>query len=71
VVDDLLADLANSPEESVRFDALALIKELHITAALPALRRLANKLEQSNDRGASYEWAKVTRMIVRLGAGGE
>jgi hypothetical protein len=50
---------------------LALIKELHITAALPALRRLANKLEQSNDRGASYEWAKVTRMIVRLGAGGE
>lgn len=71
VVDHLLAELAESSEESARFDALALINEFRITSALPALRRLADNLEHSDDRGAPYEWAKVNRMIARLEMGGE
>jgi hypothetical protein len=71
VVNDLLAELAESSEESVRFDVLALISEFGITSALPALRRLADMLEHSDDPGALYEWAKVNRMIARLEMVGE
>jgi hypothetical protein len=66
VVDQLLCEQLASDDETVRFDALALIHEFRITAALPALRTLADWLEAQNSPGAPYEWAKVNRIIGRV-----
>jgi hypothetical protein len=66
VVDELLAELAISLDENIRFDALALIGEFRIAAALPALRALAARLEEETFPGAPYEWAKVNRMIGEI-----
>jgi hypothetical protein len=66
VVNELLAEQLTSPEEDVRFLALALIEDFEILSALPALRRLANWLETQQWPGAPYEWAKVNRIIARL-----
>jgi hypothetical protein len=67
VVDELLSEQLASEDETVRFDALALIREFRIAAALPALRGLANWLETQDWPGAPYEWAKVNRLIGVLG----
>jgi hypothetical protein len=66
VVDRLLSDQLASEDETVRFDALALIREFRITTALPALRVLADRLETQHSPGAPYEWAKVNRLIALL-----
>ena len=66
VVNELLAEQLSSPEEDVRFLALALIEDFEIVSALPALRRLANWLETQQWPGAPYEWAKVNRIIGRM-----
>jgi hypothetical protein len=66
VVDQLLAEQLMSEDETVRFDAIALIRQFEITSALPALRRLADWLESQHWPGAPYEWAKVDRLIGRL-----
>jgi hypothetical protein len=66
VVDQLLCDQLASEDETVRFDAVALIHEFRITAALPALRSLADWLEAQHSPGAPYEWAKVNRLIGLL-----
>lgn len=66
VVDELLAELLASGDETMRFDALALIRQFKITSALPALRRLAGWLEGQTWPGAPYEWAKVNRVIGAL-----
>lgn len=63
VVDELLAEQLGSREENVRFDALAIVREFTISSALPALRVLADWLENQDSVGAPYEWAKVNRLI--------
>jgi hypothetical protein len=62
-VDQLPIDQLASQDETVRFDALALIREFRIIAALPALRVLADWLATQHLPGAPYEWAKVNRLI--------
>jgi hypothetical protein len=66
-VDYILAEQVESTSESDRFDALAIVGEFRILSALPALKRLASRLENSDDPGAPYEWAKVNRLIAHLG----
>lgn len=69
-IDQLLVESVESPDENVRFDALALIQHFQITAALPALRRFANRLKSETTPGAPAEWKKVNRIIGKL-VGGE
>jgi hypothetical protein len=66
VVNCVLIEQVGSPDENVRFDALAVIEEFSIDAALPALRALADRLEDEPSPGAPYEWAKVNRLIGNL-----
>jgi len=66
IVDQLLSDQLASDDETVRFDSLALIREFRIVAALPALRALAESLQQQQSPGAPYERAKVDRLIGAL-----
>jgi hypothetical protein len=65
-VDQLLAEQLSSQDETERFDAIALIGEFTITTALPALRRLADRLETETWPGAPYEWAKVNRLVGKM-----
>lgn len=65
-IDQLLIESVGSPDENVRFDALALIQQFKITAALPALRALADRLETATAPGAPSEWKKVNRVIGKL-----
>lgn len=66
IIDEFLAEELGSTDETTRFHALALINEFRITAALPALRRLAEWLETRSSPGAPHEWAKVNRIIAAL-----
>lgn len=66
VIDELLAEWAISDDEAKRFDALALISEHRIRSAVPALRQLANRLEETPTPAAPYEWAKVNRILGKL-----
>jgi len=66
IIDELLAEQLRSEDETVRFDALALIADFQIGSALPALRRLADWLESQSFPGAPYEWAMVNRIIAGL-----
>jgi hypothetical protein len=66
IVDVVLTDEIGSPDENVRFDALAMIREFRIVSALPALRLLADQLEGLDTPGAPFEWAKVNRLIGLL-----
>jgi hypothetical protein len=63
VIDRLLSEQLSSGDETLRFDALALIREFRIVSALPALRQLADWLETEQWPGAPYEWAKVNQLI--------
>lgn len=63
LVDELLAEQALDEDETVRFDALAIIREFEVVSTLPALRDLAARLERSEAPGAPYQWAKVNRLI--------
>lgn len=58
-----------SDEENVRFDALSLIEDFKIRSAVPALRKLADRLEHQDQPGAPYEWAKVKRILGNLVSG--
>src|SRR4249920_1938356 len=52
VIAQLLAEQLGSDAETDRFDALALIAEFKVRPALPALRRLADWLEEQTTPGA-------------------
>lgn len=56
--------LAN--DEKLRFDALAIIDEFKVVAAVPALLTLANRLKASATPAAPYELEKVRRIIARV-----
>lgn len=64
--DDVLIEWTQSDDVKKRFDALALIDEFSIVAALPALRRLAEEFEDSAEPSSPYDLAKVNRIIGRL-----
>lgn len=66
VVDRILGEAVLSDEEWQRFDALALINEFQISSALPALDKLADRLEESDRPGAPFELKKVRRIVARL-----
>jgi hypothetical protein len=58
---------ALSDDRRKQFDAVALIGELRVKFALPALRELAERFERSDEPSAAYDWAWVNRVIARLG----
>jgi hypothetical protein len=55
-----------SEDENMRFDALAMVRDLRVMSAMPALRELATRLESSQQRGAPYELDKVNGLIKEL-----
>lgn len=65
-VDGLLAEKLASPDEKVRFDALALVGEFHIRSTEPQLRSLAARLEADMNPGAPFELAKVRRILRQI-----
>lgn len=66
MADRVLAEWALSDDENLRFDALALIDDFRIAAALPALQELAVRLSESRVPGAPYELRKVARIVEGL-----
>jgi hypothetical protein len=68
IVNLLFIEQLGADDESIRFDAEALIRECSIVEALPALRSLSEELEFDTSPGAPYEWAKVGRLIAYLEA---
>lgn len=66
IAETVLIDWLESDDESKRWDAEALIRDHRVVAAIPALRALADKLEESVEPGAPYEWAKVNRLLGHL-----
>lgn len=66
--DEVLAEWLLADDESKRFDALALVQELRVGSAAPALRSLANSLESSGDPLAPFERQKVEDLLKELGA---
>jgi hypothetical protein len=55
-----------SGDESLRFDALALIDEFHISEACAVLPELEARLAHSRAPGAPYELKKVRRLLEEL-----
>ena len=62
----VLSEWALSEDESVRFDALALIDELKVVTAMTALEALASRLQTCDTPGAPYELNKVQRIVKHL-----
>jgi hypothetical protein len=70
MADQVLSEWALSEDEGFRFDELALIDELKIETAAPALHRLATRLASSVAVSAPYELKKIHRIIAGLGVSG-
>lgn len=66
MANEVLVEWALSDEEGIRFDALALIDELKIETAVPALQALAARLASGDVPGAPYELKKVFRILDGL-----
>lgn len=66
VVDQHLAEWVLSPDEAVRFDAVALVSEHKIRSAMSALADLVSRLDLSREVGATFERSKVLRVIELL-----
>ena len=62
----VFSDWVLAEDESVRFDALALIDDLRIVAAAPALETLMLRLGLDDAPGAPYEVKKVERILKDL-----
>jgi hypothetical protein len=62
----VLAEWIVSEDESLRFDALSLIRHFEIRSALPALEELASHLATRADPEAPFELEKVQRIMARL-----
>ena len=69
-VEEVLAEWVLSEDEAKRFDAIAVVRELGVVSATPALRSLEARLRQSDDPGAPFEREKVSDVLSELGAGG-
>jgi len=57
--DRVLSEWLRSDDETLRFDAGALIRQFKIKSALPELRTLAARLAFGPGRGDPYELEKV------------
>lgn len=68
LANQVFAEWALSDDDSIRFDALALINDLEIRAAVPALLDLARRLTSSNKPSAPFELQKVHRTIAHVTA---
>ncbi len=66
-VDRVIAQWTTSADESKRFEALALIREHRIVAALAAVDELVQRLAKSTEPGAPYELAKIRRLKELFG----
>jgi hypothetical protein len=64
--DRVIADWALSEDEGLRFDALWLIRQFQIRSAVPALRRLSDRLRGESVPGAPYEHQKLSRLLKDL-----
>jgi len=62
----VLSEWVLSEDEAVRFDALGLIKHLKVTAAMPPLRELVERLRREDSPGAPFEQEKVERIIAEI-----
>ena len=66
LADQVIGEWALSEYEAVRFDALVLIDKVKIVAAVPALKRLLDRLASSGKPGALFETKLVNRIIAEL-----
>jgi hypothetical protein len=66
MADKVVIEWVLSDEEAIRFDALALVKDFRIRAAIPALQELASRLANQRTPGAPFERAKSDRIIAEL-----
>lgn len=66
VINAVLADSLASPDETLRYDALALIDEFKIREAVPRLHELNSRLSVDGSPGAPFEAAKVQRILDRM-----
>jgi hypothetical protein len=65
-IEQVLCDWAEGDDDLRQSTALAVIDRLRIVSAIPALRRLAARLEEASGPSAPYDWAKVNRILGRL-----
>ena len=66
MADRVVIEWVLSDEEGIRFDALALVEDFRIRAAIPALRELASRLGNQRTPGAPFERARTDRIIAEL-----
>ena len=66
MADQVINEWVLSEDESVRFTAQALIRDLKIAIAVPSLRKLAEHLAKEQTPGAPFELQKVASIIVEL-----
>jgi hypothetical protein len=61
-----LLEWLKDDDEALRFDALAVIREHHITVAQPALDDLIRRLKADTRPGAPYERRKISEILTDL-----
>ena len=66
MADLVIREWVLSEDESVRWDAIALIEERKLQAAAPQLRLLATRLGSSRTPGSPFERKKVIRLLADL-----
>lgn len=64
--DAVIVEWLASDDENLRFDAIALIDEFRIVAAVPGLDRLRRRLSTSHSPGAPFEVQKIERVLREL-----
>jgi len=66
LADRVLTEWVLSDDETLRFDALALVDDFKVLQSIPALTELAGRLRSSGTPGAPFELQKVDRIIKEL-----
>lgn len=69
--EQVIAEWLLSNDEGRRFDALAVVRDLEIQSAVPALRELEARLGGSGEPGAPFERNKVRDLLTAWGVGAE
>jgi hypothetical protein len=69
MANQVVSEWVLSRDENLRFDAQGLIKDLKIIAAVPSLRKLAERLSGEQSPGAPFELEKVERIITEMTLG--
>jgi hypothetical protein len=67
LADEVLGEWVLSVDDSKRFDALAVVRELDIRSAIPKLRELEARLATASDPRAPFEAEKVRRILTGFG----